>query len=283
MEPDLHAGASGISLQEYLLILRRRRAIILQVFVMISVMGVVFTLISRPVYQASAKLLVDGPSYNLNTVDSNNPLADILPLGQQQTVETQVEVLQTQPLLDQVTKLVGPANLSVATIKDTNVIEVSAEAGDAKTAAAAPNLLLQLYVNQDADQDYHDLETAKQFVQKQGVLAGRRLSASETALLNFKQKHHVVELDKNRDDQIMRVSELTNLRQTQATEMAAQRAQVTAARTLMAQEPATLAVTLQATNTLRADLADQIEKLELQRVSITQVGGFGPQAPQVMV
>ena len=116
MNPELEtdAQATGLSLHEYRAILRRRRAIILQAFVLITVVGLIITLLTKPVYHASAKLLVDGPSYNLNTVDNSNPLSQLLAVDQEQTVETQVEVLQTQPLLDQVTRQVGPAALSVA-------------------------------------------------------------------------------------------------------------------------------------------------------------------------
>ena len=49
-------------------------------------------------------MLVEGPSYNLNTVDSSNPLSSLFQLSQQQTVDTQVEVLQSAPLMDAVDK-----------------------------------------------------------------------------------------------------------------------------------------------------------------------------------
>ena len=67
-----------VSVYEYIAILRRRRAIILQCFVLISVVGLVITLMTKPVYEASAELLVDGPSLSMNTVDSSNPMSIIL-------------------------------------------------------------------------------------------------------------------------------------------------------------------------------------------------------------
>ena len=67
---ETDAQATGLSLNKYRAILRRRRAIILQAFVLITVVGLIITLLTKPVYHASAKLLVDGPSYNLNTVNS---------------------------------------------------------------------------------------------------------------------------------------------------------------------------------------------------------------------
>lgn len=148
---DNELPGSGVSLAEYFRILRRRRATILQSFVLLSVVGLVLTSLSKPLYQASAKLLVEGPSLNVNTVDNGNPMSSILTLNQQQTVATDVEVLQAQPLLARVAQTVSPATLSVATLGDTDVIEVSVEANDPKIAADAANALLTIYMDEDTD------------------------------------------------------------------------------------------------------------------------------------
>lgn len=56
MPPETDNASAGLSLQEYLGILRRRRAIILQAFVLIRVVGVVMNLPAKNVYQASFTL-----------------------------------------------------------------------------------------------------------------------------------------------------------------------------------------------------------------------------------
>ena len=280
-ELELESQSTGLSLQEYRAILRRRRTIILQAFVLITVVGIIITMLTKPVYRASAKLLVDGPSYNLNTVDTTNPLSDLLAIGQQQTVETQVEVLQTQGLLDQVVRQVGPAAIGVSIVKDTNVIQDNAEAGNPKTAADAANRLLELYIAQDSDQSLKELQSAKNFVQTQGLVAHKQLVDAEDALRDFKLQHHVVDLEKNRDDQMNVVAGLTSDYQKTQTELAALRAQLAANRALMAQQPDTLPVTLKATNAEIVSLKDQIRTLQVQRQGATQPGGFTSHAPQV--
>ena len=127
MEPETERSSAGFSLQDYLAILRRRRAVIAQAFILVSVLGIAQALMEKNVYESSAKLLVDGPSYNLNTIDAGNPLSSLFEMNDQQTVDTQVVVLQAQPLLDEVRKEAGPASLSVSNIPGTNVIEVSGE------------------------------------------------------------------------------------------------------------------------------------------------------------
>ena len=270
-----------MSLHEYMAILRRRRAIIVQAFVLILVVGVVITLITKPVYHAEAKLLVDGPSYNMNTIDNDNPLSQLLAVGDEQTVETQVEVLQTQPLLDQVTRQVGPAALSVAVVKDTNVIQDDAEAGSAKVAADAANRLLELYISQDADQTFNELEQAKTFVQTQGALAQKHLADAETALRAFQQQHHVVDLNKSRDGQMARIAALSDDYQKTQTALAVLRAQMASVKSLLTQQPETLPVKLAATNAEIGSLKDQIRALQVQREGMIQPGGYTSRAPQV--
>lgn len=280
-EPNLEQNFAGQSLHEYFAILQRRRAVILQAFVLIGVIGIAQALMVKNVYESSAKLLVEGPSYNMNTVDSSNPLASLFQMAQQQSVDTQVEVLQAQPLLDQVEKETGPAALSVSNIKETNVIEVTAESSDPKIAAAAPNTLLKLYIAQDNDNSLGEMERARQFVIRQGNLAHQKLTATETALKQFKQQNHIAVLTRNRDDQIALVMELTNAQAKLQSDLAALRSQIAAERKELTQIPAAAVTQTHGTNTALAGLQDEIRKLEVQRLGMIQPGGFTPQAPPV--
>ncbi len=281
MEPENDQLSAGFSLPEYLAVLRRRRWIILQAFVLITVIGVVVTLLSKPVYQASAKMLVEGPSYNLNTVNSDNPLSSLFELSQQQTVDTQVEVLQSGPLLDAVTKEVGPAAMTVSVVKDTNVIQVTAESGDPKTAAEAPNTLLRMYIDNDSGQSMAEMEQARLFVEKGSVAAHKSLVASETALRNFKVQNHMAELTQNRNDQIARIAGLTTQLQTDQTNVAVMGAEIAANAEALRTEPPNSHTTVQTTNTIIAGLQDDIRRLQIQRVGMIQPGGFTADAPQV--
>ena len=281
MEPETEQGAAGFSLQEYLAILRRRRAVIIQAFILISVIGVAQALMAKNVYQASAQLLVDGPSYNLNTVDASNPLSSLFEMSDQQTVDTQVVVLQSQPLMDQVTKQVGPAALSITEVGATNVIEVAGESGSPQTAAAAPNTLLKLFIDQDVENRMGEMERARQFVLAQGKQAHDKLNATENALKAFKQKTHIVELSKNRDDQIALVSTLAGNQEKAQSDIAALNAQIASDQAEMRREPEATIAKTQVSNPAVLSLSEAIQALQVQRVGLTQPGGLAGKAPQV--
>lgn len=274
-------SASGVSLQEYLLILRRRHAIILQVFVLILVVGVVMTLMTKPVYQSSARLLVEPPSMNVSTVDASNPLSGILAMTPQQTVATQVEVLQSEPFMQKVMQQAGPARISVAAVGTTNIIEADAEATDPKIAAAAPNTLLRLYIQQDINQDLNEIKSAEEFARTQGANAHRRLLTDESRIERFMKQNNVVELTLNRNDEIARINTLTEASQTNQAALSALQAQIATDRHLLTQEPTVIFQKLQASNTAIAGLKSEIARLQVLRVSMTQQGGFTAASPQV--
>ena len=284
MEPDNETQSNGLSPQEYLHILRRRRAIILQAFLIISVVGTAIALLSKNVYQANARLLVDAPTMNLNSVDASNALSQIFALTQPQNVSTQVEVLQSAPLADKVRRQIGPGNvqMAVAQVKETNLIDVVAEAGDPAVAAAAANALLNDYINDDVNQNLTEIEKAERFAENKQVKAHRRFLALQNQLQQFKHRNHLVEINANRTEQMGRVSALTDQARTMATELGALQAKLAATRSLLAAQPSTVATRVQASNALRASYQQEIDKIGIERVSLTQKGGFTAKAPQII-
>src|SRR4051812_41831530 len=86
-----------MTIKDYFDILRRRKALFIQVFVLVLAVGIVVTLLSKPVYQSSAKLLVPVASSTVSLVEAKNPLSNILAQYQPDTVATQMQLLQAGP------------------------------------------------------------------------------------------------------------------------------------------------------------------------------------------
>src|SRR5205807_2491737 len=101
MEANLPAlPPAEVNLRDYLDVLRRRKAIMLQTFVVVLAVGILTTLLSRPVYEASAKLLVVASSPQVQMITQDNPFSQILGQTQPDSVATQIEVLQSAPFLE---------------------------------------------------------------------------------------------------------------------------------------------------------------------------------------
>src|SRR5438445_77232 len=82
--------------------LRRRYASL--VFTTLAALVVVAYLVAtaRPVYSTTARLLVDPIQYNIQQLDSGNPLSNILAAGVEHSVTTQAHIINTSSFLNDV-------------------------------------------------------------------------------------------------------------------------------------------------------------------------------------
>lgn len=276
MEYETDPHASSVSFQEYLAILKRRRSLLLQAFVLISLVGVIVTFLTKPVYQAQGKLLVDAPSNVMSTINTDSPLSGLFGIGSQQSPDTVAEVLQTLPLQQQVFQKDGQVVFGVTPTPNTNIIAVQAEAGDARTAASAVNDLMQSYIQQSSDQSVADMEKAYQFAKQQSDIAHGNLAKSENALRAFQERYHIASLTEDRSNQISLVSRLSQEVQGQEAALSALQAKLIADRAMLGQEPSAITNVLPSTNPTIETLKQAIVTLQVQRKALTQPGGLNP-------
>lgn len=235
--------APAVSLREYGDILRRRRAIIFQVFVLVFVAGVLVTLFQAPTYTSSARLLVEAPNYGIQTFDAANPLNELFRSNRMYSILTQVELLQSSKFRKEVAeKLGGGGNLpflSVSALEGTQIITVTAEGDNPEMVAAAPNALLDIYVEQVGDSSAAELKKAISFAEQQLTIAQGDLKKYEGALQKFKEKNKVTELAAAREAQMGEVQTLEADYQKTQTAMLSVNAQIEAIRQQMQQQTPT--------------------------------------------
>jgi polysaccharide biosynthesis transport protein len=203
--------SSTISLREYGDVLRRRRAIILQTFVIVLVAGVLVTLFQPPVYQAKARLLIEPPSYVINSA-STDPLADLFRINQQYSIFTQVEMLQTGDIRKRVSDKLGAAALpalGISGVEGTQIIEVTSEGDNPELVMSAPNTLLDIYVNEVVDDSGKKLREALEFAKENRDRARAELDRIEDQQRKFRTKSKIVEIAADKDNQFSWERELS--------------------------------------------------------------------------
>ena len=285
MEPQNDAPDTGVSLLDYFQIFQRRRQIIMQAFLVIACVTVVITMLTKPVYEATAQLLVEAPSNSLSTVDTGNSLSQLLVLTQPQTVDTQVQVLQSPTLIDEVCQETGvkDSDITITAVKETNVIQVVVDADTRAKAANAANTLLNDYINEDVNRSLTEIQAAEQFVQQRSDDVEQQLSQSEAALEAFKLKYHVADVEQEQSNKLGQVQDLETALNQQQANLSALTSQISAERQLIGGvSPSTDADTT-ATNPAIQDLRSRIGDLQTQRASLLQPGGYGPNAPAVKI
>src|SRR5258708_3321912 len=139
MSEEITPQGTEISIPSYLDLLRRRKTIIIQTFVVILVVGVVLTLMSKPVYRSGGRLLVETRNSNsITQIDPSNPLIGLLTPDSGHDVATQIEVLQgNKPLSEAYLKAgvrPGTVRLDVKQVNMTDVIEYITESSDSSSA-----------------------------------------------------------------------------------------------------------------------------------------------------
>jgi succinoglycan biosynthesis transport protein ExoP len=139
--------------------------------------GLIGGLLQKPVYQATAKILLAS--------SSQTKIGDFVLTNDQQIIQTYVELLKTKPLLDMVSSKLGlvidPLKISVSQGTSNQIIHVIVENNDSQRAAQIANTLIQELIdltNASQINQYSTYETALntqiEVIQKQiGSLQGQ--------------------------------------------------------------------------------------------------------------
>lgn len=262
-------ASSSISLREYGDVLRRRRAIILQTFVIVLVAGVLVTLFTAPTYRATARLLVDPQGVYINQINSSDPLADLFRINQQYSIATQIQLLQKPEMQKAVAaKLNTPLlpSMTISGIEGTTIIEVAAEGDNPELVAQAPNTLLDIYADEVAGNSKKDLQKALELARTQSIAFGAKLKGVEDKLARFKQKANVIQFEQSRSAAVQGVSSLQNAYQNALVQSEILQTKVSATRSALAGLPKTTneLVSLNADPKLIA-LDDDITSLLIKR------------------
>lgn len=268
--PDYFADAPppAASLREYGEILRRRRAIIAQTFVIIVLAGVLVTLFSPPTYRSVARLLVEIPTFNVNQVNTENPLADLLRPNQFYTVPTQVELLRNPAMGAKAAQRLGGRlpNMNVDAVLNTQIIEVTAEDSDPQRAAEGPNALLDTYLADLDKANNEGLRKSLRYAEKGASAAERELTRVEAALTAFKRRHNVADLEKNREAALNDVGALETAYQQAQTQLSSLQAQIEVTKRQAVQSPRLASEVLSsASDPAIQALETQIVALQAQR------------------
>jgi succinoglycan biosynthesis transport protein ExoP len=278
MEPT-HLPPQELTLGDFLEIARRRRWTILQTLAVVAVVGFVATAMMRPVYQAESKLLVQAASAQINAMNTENPLVDLLAMVQPPSVETQIQVLQSAPFIDDVFRRCRVAKtesgvyepaIRVAAIRDTNVIEVTVESRDRELAARVANTILDEYQDQTRMINLEEIQRARQFVEREAQKSRRELAKAEHDLLLFKSDQRVAELTAEQSSRTQEWVEMDTKAAEAANNITRVQAQIQQVRAALQKEPSEKLVPASRENPRLDVLRGQIADLETQRAGLVQ-------------
>src|SRR5579859_2477626 len=192
------------ALTAYVDILRRRRPIVVQTFIVVLAVGILVTFLTKPQYRTDSCILVESKAMVVNTQDPNNPLSNLFSTDAGHDVDTQLEVLQGAQVLSDTYREAGiPVNsVSLETKQSgtTDVIDITTYSGAREYAQKFANTLPTVYLRYVTGNRRKEIDDALKFAQRQLAENQLLLTQAQAAFQKFHTESHFVDL-KTEDQQ----------------------------------------------------------------------------------
>ncbi|MEM7769172.1 MAG: polysaccharide biosynthesis tyrosine autokinase [Cyanobacteria bacterium P01_A01_bin.37] len=215
-----------IDLSKYWAVLKRRWFPASGIFGLSLLAAAFLTAWTEPIYQASAKLLIETDrSSALTGLSSQEDAGDLESLSSKsEPLTTQAEILKSPPVaqatievLDIRTEegeLVRPGlitgSLVVRPVAGADVLEITYQSPDPVLAAAIVNQLIEEYQKKTIEMNKAEAAAAREFILTELPSTEKIVREAEAALRQFKEDNNVLVLE---EEASAAVSTLTNLRQ----------------------------------------------------------------------
>ena len=203
-------SSSELGLRDYLQILHRRRWIIIEVFVILVGVVAVGSFLAKPIYRATAGLLVETGTPMSSPHEELPIVVTTLSASHIRTIETHKRLMLGRPILEAVIDEVPlgltvgglSSQLSVQTVRDTDVIEIHVENRDPDLAAKIANSVAANYILQNQEYGRESAASAAKFLEEQLKKIKQDLSAAEQQVEQYKLSTGITDLGKEAGQQI---------------------------------------------------------------------------------
>ncbi len=165
-----------MELKQYFLFFRRWIWLLILGLVLGGAVGYFGSKMQEPVYQASTRALVVRASQERS--------ADLSYLGDQQLVQTYVELLNTQPVRNAAAQRLGYAidkdQVKIQQVRDTQVLQVIVEDQSPQRAAEIANVLVDVLIEQNGALQAGHYEATEESLQAQIIQVEKQISTIQS-------------------------------------------------------------------------------------------------------
>jgi len=223
--------AVDLHFSRYLLILKRRRILVISIFLATVGLSALATILMKPYYEAQGKLLFRIPSFKVvgsnllpSSSEGEQP-GDLRSLvSTQNPISTQIEVISSPPLLQgTIDKLQLKNNkgelllledlakaLSLKIVGGTDVLQVTYKNHKPEEAAAVVNTIMNLYLENDILTNRSEAEATRQFMARQLPQTQTAVHNAEILLRIFRQRNKIADLSEETKTAIGIIGNLDN-------------------------------------------------------------------------
>jgi capsular exopolysaccharide synthesis family protein len=183
-----------MELKQYFQIVRRWAWLLILGLILGAGGGYMASRLQEPVYQATTRALVIRASQDKSS--------DLTYISDQQLVQTYIQLLSTQPILDGASERLGyevvKSQISVQQSRDTQIIAVTVEDHDPQRAPAIANVLLQVLIEQNETLQVGRYASTEENIQAQitqveSQISNIQLEVDQISTKNFQDQLREVE------------------------------------------------------------------------------------------
>jgi capsular exopolysaccharide synthesis family protein len=221
--------AIDLDLSQYLVAAKRHWIPAVSIFATTVALSLIAASFIKPAYLAEGRLLFKNANFKVvgaNLVPSNmegGESGDLKSLvATQNPISTQIEIIASRPLLQKTIEQLKlkddkgnpleakdlQAGLSAKIIGGSDILQIGYKSLNAKESASIVNTLMSIYLENDIQSSRAEVETARQFMDKQLPKTQAAVNEAEEALRKFKQQNNVVDLSEESKSAVGIISSL---------------------------------------------------------------------------
>jgi len=232
-----------VSFQDYLIILKRRRWIVLSAFLIILLSSGIFSFTTQPIYESSTTLMIEedgGMKKEIFEISSY--------MKQETMIKNQVEIIKSRTLAESVLQalLSSPfkkvweeevlrkraekantndmvtllqQNTKVVPLKETDIVQVKVTAPNPDLAAYLTNTIAQEYYKQSLQISRGEITEVRQFLEEQLSNTQKELQQAEEALRIYKENEKVAALPEETEALVKQLASFESLYNESKTEL----------------------------------------------------------------
>ena len=275
-------------LGSFLTVVARRRWIILGCFAVIVGAVGAGTWLQTPIYEATALLLVETTTPQYRGYEEMPLLTAALDVSRTRSVETHRCLITSPPVMQKTIASLGlnasvgqlGRRVNVETLRDTDVLRVTALDEGPEAAADIANAVATFYVEESQSYSRQAARSARDFLERQLEHVRAELQDAEDRLQEYKRKHAIADLDAETEATIEHLATTEALHAEAEADARAAEERAARTRAELERQPVTEDYTrIVQSNPVVVTLQQQLAELEIRRAGLLE--DYAEQSPEV--
>lgn len=213
---------------DYITILRRRKILIILAFFLVFIPVMVWTFMTKPIYEAEAVIIYEEPQDTMIALDIGQPFYNksaIMNLTEQLKSRTiSLEVARRLPkqiyelyeltstkldstwrhrLLSEILR----ENLAISSVRGSDIVQLKMRAPDPIAAQTITNTYVDIVINWNLQKNRAEITNIHSFIEKQLDDYHTQLKSTEEALQNYKEQNSMLSLSEASENVLTRLTE----------------------------------------------------------------------------